>query len=657
MMKNHVLNARVRQWALPLFLSFFTFSQTLFSQQPCPPVANQRTENPTFPGCLAPGSRAFRVLLVLDESGSVSPFETQFENAVRAFANTLAGSATATGQMEMGIVEFSDTARIGLAMTDVRSSGFTTAVDNYLAAQYSPAGWTNFQRALTVAATVSRVDILFFITDGNPRLPTGIQPMNLWQPIANNIKCAGTYIFAIGLGSDISNLNLQALSGPDELNNPLGLQAGADWTRQTFSSLPASLVELANSQIDRQPPTVSCPGPILQPNDPGTCGRRVPFKPVATDNCENWTVNSSPASGAVFPVGQTTVTVTARDNVGNTATCTFRVTITDLEAPQIECPANATISCEQPKAPAQTGEPIALDNCAIASISHADVRTDGSCPSRFSLARTFTATDVHGNANTCLQTIQVTDNKPPVITCPPAVTLACDLGPNAASGLATAADNCDPAPAVSHSDRTAGGDCDWLCTVQRTWLAADHCGNTSSCVQLITRDLTPPVNDALNADLNGDGRPDTLVLGVSNNTLSLPPGTGACVVRWLPSGGSTPVGLEPGNPVVSAPLCLPGGNALDANNHLVDPLVAEALKLNILVRLDPNLGKKKLNTFTDCTFAPIILSGLARRGDSDVNELLRVTNTALGKIALQPHLNELLAALRCINNNRRVCPN
>lgn len=656
-MKNQLLCSKTGLRGLFSSLFIFTLSAVLFGQSPCPPVSGQRTENPTFPGCLPPGGKVFRVLLVLDESGSVIPFEAQFESAVRAFATTLSTSATATGQMEMGIVEFADDAFVRLAMTDVRSAGFTTAVDNYLATQYSPGGWTNFQRALTVAATVPRVDILFFITDGNPTLSSGTQPMNLWQPIANNIKCAGTYIFAIGLGNNISNLNLQALSGPDELNNPLGLQAGADWTRQTFSSLPASLVALANSQIDRQPPTITCPGPIQLPNAPGTCGRRVSFSPNVTDNCENWTLISNPASGTVFPVGSTTVTSTARDNVGNTASCRFTVTITDLEAPQIECPANTVISCEQPSAPAQTGEPFALDNCAINSVTHADVRVDGSCPSDFTLQRTFTALDVHGNANTCMQTIKVTDNKSPVITCPPAVTVACDLGPNAKTGSATATDNCDTAPVLSHSDRTTGGDCNWLCTIQRSWLAVDNCGNTAGCIQTITRDLTPPVNDALNADLNGDGRPDTLTLGVSNNTLTLPPGTGSCVVRWLPSGGSTPVGLEPGNAVASAPACLPGGNQLDLNNHLVDPLVAEALKLNILVRLNPALGQKKLNTFTNCTFAPIILSGLARRGDSDVNELLRVTNTALGKIALQPHLRELLEALRCINGPLQVCPN
>jgi hypothetical protein len=651
-MQNLVFSSKAGLRSLLTSLFFFSLTIFIFGQNPCPPVVGQRTTNPEFPGCLPPGGEAFKVLLVLDESGSVGPFESEFENAVRAFANTLSGSVSATGQMQMGIVEFSNSASVGVPLTDVKQANFISNVNNYLNSQYNPSGGTNFEAALVAARGIPRVDMIFFITDGNP---TQGGNMNTWMGVANQIKCAGTYIFGIGLGNNIISLNIQALSGPDQLGNPKSLQGGADWSMESFTSLPASLIDLANSQIDREPPNLQCSSQVLSSTDAGVCGKVVAYTTTATDNCVSVTLNCTPASGTFFNVGRTVVTCRATDNAGNASSCTFNVTINDLEAPSVVCPANTTVSCEVALDPANTGSPTALDNCGVKTESHTDARVDGSCPNAFSVNRTWTILDVHGNASTCLQTITVTDNKVPAITCPPAVTVACDLGPNAQTGSATATDNCDPAPFMSHTDRETGGDCDWLCTIQRTWVAADKCGNTNSCVQVITKDVSPLINDALNKDLDGNGVIDTLVIGVSHNTLALPPGTGSCVVKWLPSGGSTPVGLEPGNAVVDAPRCLPGGNQLDANNHLVDPLVAEALKLNILVRLNPDLGKKKLNTFTNCTFAPIILSGLARRGDSDVNELLRVTNTALGKIALQPHLRELLEALRCINGPLDVC--
>jgi hypothetical protein len=49
--------------------------------------------------------------------------------------------------------------------------------------------------------------------------------------------------------------------------------------------------------------------------------------PTASDNCGAATTSCVPASGSTFPVGATTVTCTATDAAGNSATCTFTVTV------------------------------------------------------------------------------------------------------------------------------------------------------------------------------------------------------------------------------------------------------------------------------------------------------------------------------------------
>jgi hypothetical protein len=46
---------------------------------------------------------------------------------------------------------------------------------------------------------------------------------------------------------------------------------------------------------------------------------------IATDNCASPTLSYSQAAGTLFPVGDTTVTVTATDAGGNQSTCTFNV--------------------------------------------------------------------------------------------------------------------------------------------------------------------------------------------------------------------------------------------------------------------------------------------------------------------------------------------
>ena len=86
---------------------------------------------------------------------------------------------------------------------------------------------------------------------------------------------------------------------------------------------------------DVQPPVITCPANITQSNDPGQCGAIVNYTVTATDNCTSVTVAVQPVSGSFFPVGVTTVKATATDGSGNTATCSFTVTVNDVEPPVI----------------------------------------------------------------------------------------------------------------------------------------------------------------------------------------------------------------------------------------------------------------------------------------------------------------------------------
>ncbi len=83
----------------------------------------------------------------------------------------------------------------------------------------------------------------------------------------------------------------------------------------------------AGPVIDTTPPTLSCPANVA--TSFGESGARVQFTPTATDDHDATPeVLSSPLSGSFFPIGTTKVTVTARDDAGNQAQCTFEVTVT-----------------------------------------------------------------------------------------------------------------------------------------------------------------------------------------------------------------------------------------------------------------------------------------------------------------------------------------
>ncbi len=80
--------------------------------------------------------------------------------------------------------------------------------------------------------------------------------------------------------------------------------------------------------LDETVPTIFCPQ--NQTVDNGSCAPTVNYAaPNASDNCGNATLTlvSGPASGTAFPSGITTVVWSADDGNGNSATCSFTVTV------------------------------------------------------------------------------------------------------------------------------------------------------------------------------------------------------------------------------------------------------------------------------------------------------------------------------------------
>jgi DNA-binding beta-propeller fold protein YncE len=82
---------------------------------------------------------------------------------------------------------------------------------------------------------------------------------------------------------------------------------------------------------DTLAPSISCPADIVVnlPMNSMATSMAVNYPAVtATDSCSSSvTVNSTPASGSVLPVGTTTVNATADDGAGHTSNCSFTVTV------------------------------------------------------------------------------------------------------------------------------------------------------------------------------------------------------------------------------------------------------------------------------------------------------------------------------------------
>jgi hypothetical protein len=77
------------------------------------------------------------------------------------------------------------------------------------------------------------------------------------------------------------------------------------------------------------PPVLTVPANMTLPGNAAVCGATANFAATATDNSDApVTITYSQDPGTVFPIGTTTVTVTATDSTGNSTVGTFTITVT-----------------------------------------------------------------------------------------------------------------------------------------------------------------------------------------------------------------------------------------------------------------------------------------------------------------------------------------
>ena len=244
-------------------------------------------------------------------------------------------------------------------------------------------------------------------------------------------------------------------------------------------------------------------------------------------------------------VNRKTITRTYRatDECGNSATCTQIITVSDLVPPTITCPGNTTVTCAVFVPPALPFTGSASDNCGgTPTITHVgDVITNQTCRDRYTLTRTYRATDACGNSATCAQIITVFDNVAPSVICPAPVTVQCASAvPPVDVNTVITADLCGNAGlVVTHvGDVISGQTCANRFTVTRTYRSTDVCGNSATCSQIITVfDNTAPVvvcrNVTIFLDANGNATvtPQQLLSSVSDNCTATP----AIVLTAVPS--------------------------------------------------------------------------------------------------------------------------
>ena len=207
-----------------------------------------------------------------------------------------------------------------------------------------------------------------------------------------------------------------------------------------------------------------------------------------------------------IPAGVSQVTLNAVltlvDPSGNVGTCVAQVNLQDNIAPVANC--NDTVTVQLNQDGIVEVQAITLDNGSTDACTPLDYLINGALVDTFNCSNVgtlspsvLTVTDASGNTSTCISTIEVLDNLPPVVLC-----RDFDLYLNSSGNAILLADSInngsfDNCLLLSPTFNTGSSSINYTCadtgvhTV--TLVLSDIYGNVDSCTAQVTvRDTTPP---------------------------------------------------------------------------------------------------------------------------------------------------------------------
>jgi len=217
--------------------------------------------------------------------------------------------------------------------------------------------------------------------------------------------------------------------------------------------------------------------------------------PAGTDNCgiASVTNNYTTLSNGCGNTGSALVTFTLTDECGNAVTATATFSIVDTENPTINVPANLEVDTD----PGVCGAQITLiatggDDCGEVTITN-DLTGSANASGFYNAGVTiiqWTATDECGNTVTAQTMITVIDEEPPMIICPPHITVNADdkeCGAYVEVPAPIVSDNCEIRTVTNTFTGTDDASAFYpIGTTIVWWTVVDMDGNTDNCFMNVT---------------------------------------------------------------------------------------------------------------------------------------------------------------------------
>ncbi|MFQ5445971.1 MAG: HYR domain-containing protein, partial [Saprospiraceae bacterium] len=477
-----------------------TVSYTATAVDACDP-------NPTVSYDIAPGS----TFNLGTTTVTVTATDDQNQSSTCTFDVTVADDIPPTISCPSNIIEDTDP---GICEDD--PFFVATANDNCSATvTYSHAPGTYFPKGVTtVTATATdpagnQASCSFTISVSDNEAPAITCPANITSSTDPG-ACDAVVDYTAPAGTD--NCNGVTTARTDGLASGSAFPKGT--TTVSYTATDASSNQTSCSftvtVTDDEDPVITCPSNITVNTDANSCDAVVSYSsPSFADNCSGTTtaLTSGLGSGSTFPLGTSTENWTATDAAGNTAICSFTITVEDNEAPnvvgqnitvQLDASGNASIT------PANVDGGTS-DNCSFtltvdkSSFGAADLGSN---------TVTLTATDPAGNSSSTTVTVTVEDLIPPTAVSQN-ITVSLDANGNA---VITPADvdggSYDNTPFTLTLDITSFG-CSNTGPNTVTLTATDASSNTNSTTATVTvvDDIAPTAicqNVTVAVDANGD---------------------------------------------------------------------------------------------------------------------------------------------------------
>eukprot|EP00808_Paulinella_micropora_P010817 g70290.t1 len=252
--------------------------------------------------------------------------------------------------------------------------------------------------------------------------------------------------------------------------------------------------------VDTEPPVLTCP-PITIAAQAGMPTGTLATTPVTvTDNLDGTSTKNAPVG--TYAVGQHSIVYSTTDAAGNQASCTFTLTVNDLQPPTLTCPSSVSKNSAGTTATATWSVSYADNDLAntvlyqsIANASYFEVPSVTNVTITVKDKGSYPYAEGDRNSAQCVISVTIKDIGAPVLACPANVQVSTAAATAIATwAVATITDNdVSPAPTITGSTYASGasfpvkllGASDpSVSTV--TYSGRDASGNVGTCAFTVT---------------------------------------------------------------------------------------------------------------------------------------------------------------------------